>query len=111
MVSAGAKDVASAADTDPASTVDMGTTTSESICPTIHQAVSKQDRRSVAYHLQRQPECVMHLDEEHRTPLLLAAANGDCTTLVVLIRRMLTHNTDALNWADAAGLTPLASHC
>ena len=77
----------------------------------IHDAVSHGDRRCVAQLLQRQPECILHLDEEHRTPLLLAAAVGDCTTVTVLIRRMAQHDADAINWPDSAGLTALHWAC
>ena len=45
-------------------------------CSSIHEAVVKQDRRSVAWYLQRQPDCVLSRDEDGRTPLLLAAAAG-----------------------------------
>ena len=104
------EDVALAAD-DPTSVMEAVPVPGFDICPSIHEAVTRQDRRSVAWHLQKQPDCVMHLDEDQRTPLLLAAAAGDCTTVVVLLRRMVALNPDALNWADAAGLTPLHWAC
>lgn len=76
-------------------------------CASVHDAVVKKDRRAVAWHLQRQPDCVMQRDEDGRTPLLLAAAAGDTTTCTLLVRRMSAHNAEAINWADAGGLTPL----
>ncbi len=76
-------------------------------CACLHDAVVKQDRRAVAWYLQRQPNSVMARDEDGRTPLLLAAAAGDTATCTLLIRRMSTYNADAINWADAGGLTPL----
>ena len=65
----------------------------------------------VAWFLQRQPESVVHRDEDLRTPLLLAAAAGDCTTCTLLIRRMATYDAKAINWPDASGLTPLHWAC
>ena len=35
------------------------------------------------------------------------AAAGDASTCTLLVRRMATYDTDAINWADAGGLTPL----
>ena len=84
---------------------------SEGSVGSIHEAVALGDRRAVAAHLQRQPECVLHRDDEQRTPLLLAAAAGDCTTVTVLIRRMGHHDAGAINWPDLSGLTPLHWAC
>jgi ankyrin repeat protein len=50
---------------------------------------------------------VVTRDEDQRTPLLLAAAAGDAPTCQLLLRRMATYDADAINWADAGGLTPL----
>ena len=72
-----------------------------------YESVLRQDRRSVAWYLQRQPECVLDCDEDHRTPLLLAAAAGDAPTCQLLLRRMAAYDPDAINWPDAGGLTPL----
>ena len=79
----------------------------EAPCASIHDAVVRQDRRSVAQLLQRQPDCVMARDEDDRTPLLLAAAAGDSSTCTLLVRRMGAYDADAINWPDSAGLTPL----
>ena len=76
-------------------------------CSSIHESVLRQDRRSVAWYLQRQPECVIAQDEDSRTPLLLAAAAGDAPTCQLLLRRMAAYDADSINWADAGGLTPL----
>ena len=76
-------------------------------CSSIHESVLRQDRRSVAWYLQRVPECVVSRDDDQRTPLLLAAASGDAPTCQLLLRRMAAHDPDAINWADAGGLTPL----
>ena len=89
--------------TPPAPEVDVGAPA----CASIHDAVVKQDRRSVAWYLQRQADCVLQRDEDGRTPLLLAAAAGDASTCTLLVRRMVSYDADAINWADAGGLTPL----
>ena len=57
--------------------------------------------------MQRQPDCVVLRDDDDRTPLLLAAAAGDAPTCTLLVRRMAAYDPDAINWADAGGLTPL----
>lgn len=75
--------------------------------PSVHESVLRQDRRSVAWYLQRTPDCVMTRDEDQRTPLLLAAAAGDAPTCTLLLRRMGGYDADAINWPDAGGLTPL----
>ena len=77
----------------------------------LHEAIVRQDRRGVAWFLQRQADAVVHRDDDLRTPLLLAAAGGDCTTCTLLIRRMATYDADAINWPDAGGLTPLHWAC
>lgn len=81
----------------------------------VHEAVVAQDRRSVAQHLQFLPECVISLDEEHRTPLLLAAAAGDVSILSSLLRRaaplIAPGGGRAVDVADSSGLTPLHWAC
>ena len=76
-------------------------------CASIHEAVLRQDRRSVAWWLQKMPDCVVQRDEDDRTPLLLAAAAGDAPTCTLLMRRMAAYDPDSINWPDAGGLTPL----
>ena len=80
-------------------------------CQSLHEAVAKLDKRSVAWFLQRQGDSVMQRDDDMRTPLLLAAAAGDCTTCTLLIRRMAAYDADSINWPDASGLTPLHWAC
>lgn len=80
-------------------------------CQSLHEAVAKLDKRSVAWFLQRQGDSVMQRDEDMRTPLLLAAASGDCATCTLLIRRMAAYDANAINWPDASGLTPLHWAC
>ena len=41
----------------------------------VHDAVVRQDRRSVAWYLQREPKSVVMRDEDQRTPLLLAVVS------------------------------------
>ena len=80
-------------------------------CQSLHEAVAAGNKRSVAWFLQRQGDSVMQRDDDMRTPLLLAAAAGDCTTCTLLIRRMAAYDADSINWPDASGLTPLHWAC
>ena len=80
-------------------------------CQSLHEAVVALDKPAVAWFLQRQGDSVMQRDDDMRTPLLLAAAAGDCTTCTLLIRRMAAYDADSINWPDASGLTPLHWAC
>ena len=80
-------------------------------CQSLHEAVVALDKPAVAWFLQRKGDSVMQHDDDMRTPLLLAAAAGDCTTCTLLIRRMAAYDADSINWPDASGLTPLHWAC